>query len=568
MSPPTPHEPVRAIVLRQFLRVFAASLAVGAVVMAPFLLRHDRGWDIVLTVAIIAELVLIERARIPHQARALVFIVQLALGTAAFSFGRGLDLVPAFFGLALPFLAVLFLGARAAVVCLLWNMAVHAAVGVLASRGLIRFPFDPTAVRMAPEYWPYLVMAEVFAGGPVVYVAHMIVSRLDAALEEKQRSLEELHKAQDSLAASERLKTLGLLAGGVAHDLNNTLTVIAGEVELAEGLTPEERDAILQATTSASQLASQVLLSAGSAVAQPRPIDLQRALRPSLKALARLLPETVRLQTVLPAEQMAVVGDPVLLQHALLNLAVNARDAMPRGGVLTVSLEAATRHGRPHAKLQVIDTGHGMDAATLARATEPFFTTKERGLGTGLGLSNVRSTVEEQGGELELSSEVGAGTRVTVWLPLTDRAALADRHDRDAPAGEGRSVLLVEDNLRVRAIAFEVLQRAGYRVSEAGDLGRAREMLAASTALDALVCDLVLPDGSGLELARAVRQRHPRAGIVIVSGYAPLPEDREALARQEFRYLAKPFGTAALAHAVADAIAAARAERPEPVAGG
>jgi signal transduction histidine kinase/ActR/RegA family two-component response regulator len=563
MGDATRLEGVRELALRRFLRISAATFIAGGLITAPFFVGHGRPGTTLLSLGMGLAMVGLDLAPLRHRVRARAYIAMVCLGMAAMNAASGLDVAPALMSLALPFLAVLFLGPRSAVVTLVWCAVTVGTVGFLETHGLLVVLPDPTAMRMSPQYWPSLVLAQTFIAGPIVYIAQTLVSHLESALREEQRSLAELRRAQDTLAGSERLKTLGLLAGGVAHDLNNTLTVIAGEVELAEGLTAEERESILQATAAASQLASQILLSAGSVVSQPRPVDLYRALRPSLKAVGRLMPETVKVHMPLPPrEPLHVVVDPVLLQQALLNLVVNARDAMPRGGELTLTLEAAVRHGRRYARLEVRDTGHGMDDATLKRATEPFFTTKERGRGTGLGLSNVCSTVEEQDGELELSSTVGEGTCATVWLPITERQALLDAGSREAVSGEGRRVLLVEDNLRVRAIAFEILQRAGFQVTEASDLGRAHEVLASTAALDALVCDLVLPDGNGLELARAVRRQHPRSGILITSGYAPTLEDREALAGQEFLYLGKPFGAAALGRAVSEAIAAAGGESP------
>jgi CheY-like chemotaxis protein len=239
---------------------------------------------------------------------------------------------------------------------------------------------------------------------------------------------------------------------------------------------------------------------------------------------------------------------------------------MPQGGELRLSLAAGEHHGTRCAMLEVSDNGQGMDCATLARATEPFFTTKERGHGTGLGLSNVHSAVEEFGGKLEISSALGKGTSVKIWLPLIERNRLRSSEPAELISGEGKRLLLVEDNLRVRAIAFEILQRAGYEVLEANGVARAQELFASIDSLDILVCDLVLSDGNGLEFARALRLKFPGASIVITSGYAPEPADREALAHHEFRYLAKPFGAAALTKAVADSDGHV-SQHPHPISG-
>lgn len=548
-------EAVREVVLRHFLRVFAASIVAGIFITTPFFIAHGRANLIVIAVVVASVLLALALLPLSYQVRSFTFVASMAVGGSVVTFMQGLDIGPALANLVLPFLAVLFIGPRAAIIAALWCIATNSTVALFELHGLLHIPSDPTAMRMDPRYWPMLILAQFFTGGPTIYIAHQLVSRLERALAEEQRTLADLRRVHETVAATERLKTLGLFAGGVAHDLNNTLTVISGEVELAEGLAAEARESILQATAGASQLARQVLLSAGTAVAQLQPTDLYAALRPSLKALARMMPEKITFNLPAPPPQtLAVMADPVILQQALLNLAINARDAMPEGGELTITLEAAERAGSGFATIEVRDNGQGMDAATLERATEPFFTTNERGRGTGLGLSNVQSAIEEFGGELEISSTFGKGTSVRIWLPLIERGLLRNREPTGLVSGEGKRLLLVEDNLRVRAIAFEILQRAGYEVLEANGVARANELLGSVDSLDVLVCDLVLPDGRGLEFARALRQKFPQSAIVITSGYVPEPTDREALARHEFRYLAKPFGAVALTKAVAEAM--------------
>jgi signal transduction histidine kinase/CheY-like chemotaxis protein len=543
------------VVLLHLLRVLAASTAIGIVVATPFFVSHGRANSIVLAVVVASVYVALALLPLRYRVRSLTFVIAMAVGASVVTSMQGLDVGPVLADLVLPFLAVLFIGPRAAIVAAAWCIATNATVAILELHGVLHIPPNPTAMRMDPRYWPMLTLAQTFTGGPVIYIAHQLMSRLERALAEEQRTLADLRRVHQSVAATERLKTLGLLAGAIAHDLNNTLTVIAGEVELADGLAAEARESILQATAGASQLARQVLLSAGTAVAQLRPTDLHAALRPSIKALARLMPENITVSLPAPpTDTLAVVADPVILQQVLLNLAINARDAMPQGGELTLTLEAGERHGRRFAAIEVRDNGQGMNADTLARATEPFFTTKERGLGTGLGLSNVRSAIEEFGGELEIESAPKQGTSVRIWMPLIERGLLGNSEPTGVASGEGKRLMLVEDNLRVRAIAFEILQRAGYEVLEAGSVTRANELLGSVDSLDVLVCDLVLPDGGGLEFARTLRQKFPDSAIVITSGYAPEPADREALARHEFRYLAKPFGAVALTKAVAGAM--------------
>jgi signal transduction histidine kinase/ActR/RegA family two-component response regulator len=549
----SPLQAIRKVVLRRFLMVFAASIALAELIFLPVFLQNDRLPDLIGGLVILAALVGALVAPISYRTRAWALLGTLSLCTTSLLFFDGLATGPTLLGFSVPFMAVLFLGLPASIVCFAWWILSIAVFGMIDQAGIYHAAENPTLQRMDPDHWPFLALSQIFVGAPIVYLAHLLMSKLESALEHERAALVNLHRAQDGLAASERHKTLALLAGGIAHDLNNTLTVIACQVELARGLPAESRESILSATDAASQLSSQILASSGDRVSQTRPIDLLHTLKPAIKGLGPLLPRNITLDVRTPGRSLTVLGDPVLLQQVLLNLTVNARDAMPEGGDLTIELDRVARDGEEWAEIVVRDTGEGMDEATLARATEPFFTTKGVGRGTGLGLANVRSTIEGLGGEVRIESAPGTGTTVRLSVPMTDTVVLMGAPRGPIARVENRSVLLVDDDLRVRAIAFETLQRAGYTVLEAADLAHAIPILERCEELDAAVCDLVLVDGSGLELARMVRQRFPDAGILVVSGYAPSSADRDALRRHEFPFLAKPFRPRELVEALNDA---------------
>ncbi len=391
--------------------------------------------------------------------------------------------------------------------------------------------------------------------------------------------ISERKEVEDQLRQSQRMETIGRLAGGVAHDFNNLLTAITGysnfaleRIERGEADDARLRNDVEQIRRSAERaagLTQQLLAFSRRQVLQPRTLDLNALVADVRKLLERLIGEDLELVTSLADEQVLARADPGRLEQVLVNLAVNARDAMPGGGTLTLvatETEVADDHqivswgakpGR-YPTLVVRDTGHGMDADTLGLAFEPFFTTKEVGLGTGLGLSTVYGIVKQSGGWIMLESEPGAGTTATIYLPPSEAPMrLHEEHELEPAAGTGR-ILFVEDEAVVRGIVVQMLEQRGYEVLEAPGPVEALE-LAESEECDLLLTDVVMPKMNGRDLARRIRERVPELHVVYLSGYAPEDVlDGGLLDSGEF-FLQKPFTAAELGGIVREALDAAAA---------
>jgi two-component system, cell cycle sensor histidine kinase and response regulator CckA len=366
---------------------------------------------------------------------------------------------------------------------------------------------------------------------------------------ERDRLREELHHAQ-------KLEALGRLAGGIAHDFNNMLTAIRGYSELLvdalEPGSPAHREAlqVRRAAERAAELPQQLLAFGRKQTLQPRLVDLNEIVITSSHLLKRLITESVELVTRPSSDFAHAFVDPSQIEHVLVNLALNARDAMPAGGTLTIEtrvvelteptaeeldLDAAPG---PYVVISVGDTGLGMEPEVRDRIFEPYFTTKEPGLGAGLGLSSVYGTVTQSGGFVRVESEPGSGTTLDVYLPRVSAAnALVSGEDRGKPA-----VLLVEDEEIVRAMAKRVLEGAGFHVLAAADGDEALQLYEqVGGLLVAVVADLVLPGLTGRELAERIRELDPAVPIAFMSGYTDDPFDT-ALAHGENAVLVqKPF---------------------------
>ncbi len=365
------------------------------------------------------------------------------------------------------------------------------------------------------------------------------------------------------LLQSQKLESIGRLAGGVAHDFNNLLTVILGSTYLAERdpmLTPptrEHMEGIREAAERASQLTSQLLAFARKQVLRLRVLSVDQVVREMEGMLRRLLGEDVLLRTQLAPDLWPVRADRAQLEQVLVNLAVNARDAMPEGGSLTISTadvtlvdEAARRDLPPgdYVRLAVTDTGVGMDAATREHVFEPFFTTKGRA-GTGLGLATCYGIVSQLGGQITVESAPGKGSTFTVLLPRVRERPEAPERRPDVATGGREVVLLVEDEPLVRNLATNGLALHGYRVlsapTPADALRLAREH---QGPIDLLVTDVVMPGMSGRQLAEEFKVLRPGAPIVFMSGYTDAALDPGA------RFLQKPFTPAALARVVRETL--------------
>ena len=367
---------------------------------------------------------------------------------------------------------------------------------------------------------------------------------------------------------AQKMESLGRLAGGVAHDFNNLLTVINGYCELLLGERKqrmEPRAAIEQIQTAgerAARLVGQMLAFSRKQVLQVEPLDAGEVVSGLTTMLARLLGEDIEVRTELAAGLEKVRADRTQLEQVLLNLAVNARDAMPAGGVLTISTEGVdlergecracggTVGPGPYVRIGVRDTGTGMDAETLRHLFEPFFTTKERGKGTGLGLAMVHGTVMQCGGHLDVKSEPGCGSRFDIYLPAQSESQEGTAGPKEEGDCRGRErILLVEDQEGVRNYAAQVLRSYGYEVVAAGEPEEALEA-ARGARIDLLATDVVMPRLSGAELARRMRAEVPAMKVLFISGY---PGDELAPGTGSGPgegFLGKPFSPQALGRAV------------------
>ncbi|WP_084584015.1 PAS domain-containing protein [Sphingomonas azotifigens] len=389
-----------------------------------------------------------------------------------------------------------------------------------------------------------------------------LLADVRAANETLERRVEErtaaLREAEAALRQSQKMEAMGQLTGGVAHDFNNLLTPIIGSLDLIlrkRGDDPALHrllDGALRSAERASTLVQRLLAFARRQPLQPAPVDLAALVDGMVPLLASTLGPKIALSVTKPEVLPPARADANQLEMALLNLAVNARDAMPEGGALEVRLGVGSADEAPqpldpgfYVRLAVRDTGTGMDAATLARAIEPFFSTKGVGRGTGLGLSMVHGLASQLGGTLGLSSRPGEGTVVELWLPVSAEVPATIEAPRHDPHIGNGLVLLVDDEDIVRGTAAEMLRALGYQVQLADSAEAALRMLDAGLAPDLLVTDHLMPGMTGTDLARAVRGRLGDVPTLIVSGYAEV----EGLSR-DFAYLPKPFRQADLARAL------------------
>jgi PAS domain S-box-containing protein len=373
---------------------------------------------------------------------------------------------------------------------------------------------------------------------------------------------------------SQKMESMGRLAGGVAHDFNNLLGVITGYGDLLrKKVAGDVRlrryvDEIGKAAERATGLTRQLLAFSRKQVLQPRILDLNVAVGETEKMLRRLIGEDVQLVTVRDHHLGQVRADPGQIDQVLMNLAVNARDAMPRGGRLTietanVDLDERGARAQPGAKpgryvmLSVGDTGHGMNAAIRARIFEPFFTTKEVGKGTGLGLATVHGIVSQSDGHICLDSEAGRGTTFKIYLPRVD-APTDDRGEAPADAhvpGGCETVLLAEDEASLREIVRESLESAGYTVLAARDGTEALEICERSgTRIDLVLTDVVMPRMSGRELTDRLRSSRPDAAILYMSGYTDDAVVLNGVRAEDMAFVQKPFTTATLARRVREVL--------------
>ncbi|MBI4401687.1 MAG: PAS domain S-box protein [Nitrospirae bacterium] len=383
-----------------------------------------------------------------------------------------------------------------------------------------------------------------------------------------------LTESEEQLRQSQKLEAIGQLAGGIAHDFNNLLTIITGYSKfLLHSLDPEtsvyqDVEEIRKAAKRAADLTQQLLAFSRKQSRQPSPLDLNEVVTGLTRMLQRLLGEDIRLETELEPELIQVLQDPNQIEQVIMNLAVNARDAMPKGGTLTIEtanveldqaycrIHPGTRPGR-YVRLSVRDTGVGMDASTLAHCFEPFFTTKPLGQGTGLGLATVYGIVKQSDGAVDIHSQVGQGTTVKIYLPClasTDEALATAPASRVIPQGT-ETILVVEDEGVVRTLIRKIIEQQGYTVLDAVSGPAAITIAAEQTGpIDLLVTDVVMPEMSGPELATLLTASRPDMKVLFLSGYAEDALAHRSTVGPEMMLLKKPFTPEELALKVRDAL--------------
>jgi len=417
-----------------------------------------------------------------------------------------------------------------------------------------------------------------------VFPVHLSVSEFEADgrryftgmihdISDRRHVEEALRESERRLAQAQKMEALGQLTGGIAHDFNNLLLVISGNLELLEPRLDNEDARLLlkeaqDAAALGSKLTDQLLTFARRRHLDAHVIQLNDLVVGITDMLRRTLGEHITLSTSLARDVWPTRADPGQFQSAIVNLAVNARDAMPQGGKLVVetrNIEVDTEHGDEqselppgqYVQLSISDTGVGMLPQVRDRAFEPFFTTKEKGRGTGLGLAMVYGFVKQSGGHVTIYSEPGLGTTINLYLPRSDalRPKAVRKRDAASDAVARETVLVVEDDDRVRQLTIKRLKLIGYQVVEASDGPAALEILKRGDAVDLVFTDLVMPGGlSGREVAGRARTLRPGVKVLLTSGYAEELVHGEDLQREHLKVLRKPYQQADLVAALREVL--------------
>ncbi|HXG08172.1 MAG TPA: response regulator [Gemmataceae bacterium] len=398
--------------------------------------------------------------------------------------------------------------------------------------------------------------------------------------EEKRRSERERQRLEERLYQAQKMEAIGRLAGGVAHDFNNLLTIINGCADLLFSTTPPDQASydlikeIRDAGRRAAELTRQLLALSRKQVLQPRRLDLNAVVRGMEKLLRRLLSADIELIITLAPELWTVQADPSQMEQVLMNLAANARDAMPTGGKLTIetaNVELAEDDAQGdvpagrYVLLAISDTGGGMSAEVRSHLFEPFFTTKGPGKGTGLGLSTVYGIVKQSGGAISVCSALGRGTTFHIYLPRVEEPAMPDRPDLSNPGvplpaasaeggekrGDTGTILLVEDEEAVRAVASLVLQKAGYKVLQARHGVEALAQVGVHDGpIHLLITDVIMPQMGGCDLADRLAALRPGIKVLFLSGYPDEAVIRHGSLPAGAAFLQKPFTPGALTQKV------------------
>ena len=443
-----------------------------------------------------------------------------------------------------------------------------------------RFIEDDRLVLASGEPRAFEGVATVEGGSPQAYLVTKGVCRdsdgrvvgvfgLSHDVTELRLAQQTLEQTREALFRSQKMEAVGQLTGGIAHDFNNILAVIIGNIELLRAYLPRDKyageiiDGVLRAALHGRDLTSHLLAFSRRRLLNPQPVDVNLLVANIVRLLGRTLGATIHLAADTRAASGIAFVDPAALEAAVLNIALNARDAMPGGGSLTFRTSAtdvpesrAAEYDVPpgsYIVLAVEDTGAGMPPEVVARVFEPFFTTKTGGAGTGLGLSMVYGFAKQSGGSVNIVSEPGRGTTVSLMLPVArqDSPAATIGEEAVRRAIAPRTVLLVEDEAEVRNIVRRQLESLGHRVLVAEAATEALLLLQGRGAPDLLMTDVVLATGmDGIELAEAARAERPQLPVIFMSGYTAVPEAQQRIRETGAPLLAKPFTTPELERAI------------------
>ena len=427
-------------------------------------------------------------------------------------------------------------------------------------------------LKKSGEVFPLELALNNFTLGGVIHFTAMIRDITERKKSEREREL-----IQARLSQSQKMEAIGRFAGGIAHDFNNILTAIRGNAELAvEEMGKDDPlysrlDGIITSVLLASKLTRQLLLFSRGQPFELVPLDMNKIISDLLLMISRLIGEEITISTDLAPEVWTIEADEGNIEQVIMNLAVNAKDAMPEGGTLTIKTEnvvidekraESIPDARPGetVRLTVADTGVGMSRELVSRIFEPFFTTKEAGKGTGFGLAVVYSIVKQHNGWITVESELGKGTTFRIYFPVMSRkrsAGARHRDERGAP-GRGEKILLVEDDPKVRDFTRTALAGHGYMVADAGNAAKALEVFEKEQAdIRMVLCDIILSDRSGLDLVDQLLAKKPDMAVVLTSGFLEASQ-RPLLNGKGYSYLQKPYSMLNLLKTVSDSFARER----------